>query len=204
MHREIFTIGYAAYSVEAFVETLARHAVTMLADVRSQPYSRYRPEFNRDTLPGILAQDGIVYLFLGDECGARIDAPECYVDGKVDFNRVKDHPRFQEGLARLASSMESHCVAIMCAEKDPLTCHRGILVARRLAGLSDAILVKHILGDGTVEDHREMEKRLLAAHKLDRPDLFRSQRERLDEAYDRQGAKIAYAEKDDPGDVREH
>jgi uncharacterized protein (DUF488 family) len=203
MHRGIYTIGYVSFTVEAFLETLRRHEITMVADVRSRPYSQYRPEFNRDTLRAFLAADGIVYAFLGDECGARIDAPECYVGGKVDFNRVKDHPRFQEGLKRLASEMKSHRIAILCAEKDPMTCHRTILVARRLAELSDAIVVKHILADGSVENHREMEQRLLKAHKLDRPDLFRSEAERLEEAYDHQGAKIAYSEANDPGG-REH
>lgn len=199
MHREIHTIGYVSYSVEAFIATLSRLEITMLVDVRSRPFSQYRPEFNRDTLAGILASEGIVYLFLGDECGARIDAPECYVNGKVDFHRVKDHPRFQEGLTRLRGEMANHRVAIMCAEKDPLTCHRAILVARRLAERFPEISVKHILENGAVEDHAEMEKRLLKLHKLDRPDLFRAERERIDEAYDRQGAKIAYSEPDDPG-----
>jgi len=197
MHREIYTIGYVSFSVEAFLDTLRRHGITLVADVRSRPYSQYRPEFNRDTIRAFLARDGINYLFLGDECGARIDAPEGYVGGKVDFGRVKDHPRFQEGLRRLATEMKNHRVAILCAEKDPMTCHRAILVARRLAELSDAIVVQHILADGTVENHRAMEKRLLKAHKLDQPDLFRSEKERLAEAYDHQGAKIAYSEPDE-------
>ena len=82
---EIYSIGYSSFTVADFIRAIASYRIDVVADVRSQPYSRYRPEFNRETLKHILKQNGIAYVFLGDQCGARIQAPECYVNGKVSF-----------------------------------------------------------------------------------------------------------------------
>ena len=88
MINEIYTIGYSSFSIEEFIKTIKKYKITAVADVRSQPYSQYKPEFNRENLKDKLNEHKIAYVFLGDQCGARIDEPECYSHGKVDFKLV--------------------------------------------------------------------------------------------------------------------
>jgi uncharacterized protein (DUF488 family) len=121
MTKEIFTIGYSTFSVDGFIETLNRNNITAIADVRSSPYSRFRPEFNRENLKQILLRNNIAYVFLGEECGARINAPECYINGKADYHLIANHPKFQEGLRRIREGLKRYRIALMCAEKDPIT-----------------------------------------------------------------------------------
>lgn len=191
MFNDIYTIGYSSFSIEEFLKTLIKNKITATADVRSQPYSQFKSEFNRENLKNILMKNQIAYVFLGNQCGARIDAPEYYLNGKVNFNLVKHNKEFREGLTRLRNGMENYRVAIMCAEKDPLNCHRTILICRNLR--SGPITIKHILENGLIEDHLGAEKRLIRIHKLDKSDMFCSEAERLEEAYNRQGDKIAFS-----------
>ncbi len=190
MIHEIYSIGYAAFSIGEFVNALLKHGINAIADVRSQPYSRFKPEFNRDNLRRVLRTHNIGYVFLGDECGARIGSSEYYVNGKVSFDLVKDDKGFQRGLRRLRKGAGKYRLAIMCAEKDPIMCHRTILICRNLR--SPDIVIKHIIENGFIEDHSDTEKRLLRIHNLDRSDLYSTYGERLEEAYSRQGEKIAY------------
>jgi uncharacterized protein (DUF488 family) len=191
MSNEIYTIGYASFSISDFLKALLNHNIDVVADVRSQPYSRFKPEFNRENLKTVLKNSNIGYAFLGDQCGARIDAPECYVDGKIDFNRVVQNKEFQKGLRRLQKAMENYRIAIMCAENDPINCHRAILICRNLR--SENIVIKHIIENGLVENHLDTEKRLIRIHRLDQSLLYPSDAERLEEAYNLQGETIAYA-----------
>jgi uncharacterized protein (DUF488 family) len=190
MNNEIFTIGYSTFSLEVFINTLQKYKINALADVRSQPYSQFKPEFNRETLKEELSKNNIAYVFLGDECGARVDNPKCYVDGKVSYDLVAQTPNFQKGLERIKKGMEKYNIVLMCAEKDPITCHRTILVCRHLQ--FSGIKIKHILSDGKVEEHKDSEHRLLMLFNLNHPELFRSDEQRLNDAYSRQGKKIAY------------
>jgi uncharacterized protein (DUF488 family) len=127
---------------------------------------------------------------LGDVCGARVEDPSCYVNGKVDYALVAENPKFKEGLKRIINGMEKFRIALMCAEKDPITCHRTILICRNLT--SRGINIKHILSNGRIEDHKDSEQRLLKLFKLNYPDMFRSEQQLLNDAYSRQGEKIAY------------
>lgn len=197
---ELFTIGYSTHLIASFVNVLKKHHVNAVADVRSKPYSQFKPDFNRETLQGFLKKEGITYVFLGDQCGGRIEAPECYVNGKVDFRLIALHLRFQEGLTRIRNGMRKHRIALMCAEKDPIACHRTILICRNLR--SDDIHIRHILSDGRLEDHEETEKRLMKLFKLHEADLFKSESDRLEEAYDRQGQNIAYAGDENANDEK--
>ncbi|MFV9689917.1 MAG: DUF488 family protein [Desulfobacteria bacterium] len=190
MTKEIFTIGYSTFSVDGFIETLNSNNITAIADVRSSPYSRFRPEFNRENLKQILLRNNIAYVFLGEECGARINAPECYINGKADYHLIANHPKFQEGLRRIREGLKRYRIALMCAEKDPITCHRTILICRQLR--SKDIRIQHIMANDSVEDHAESEKRLMRLFKLDHPNLFITEATSLEDAYDRQGRKIAY------------
>jgi uncharacterized protein (DUF488 family) len=190
MNNELFTIGYSPHILDSFLRVLQKHKVTAVADVRSLPYSQFKPEFNKNKVSEFLKAHGIAYVFLGDYCGARVDDPSCYVDGKVDYALVAENPKFKEGLKRIINGLEKYRIALMCAEKDPIDCHRTILICRNLT--PKGVNIKHILSTGRIEEHHDSEQRLLKLYKLNHQDLFRSEQQRLNDAYLRQGEKIAY------------
>ncbi len=186
----LFTIGHSNHPIDTFIALLQRQGVTAVGDVRSHPYSRYAPQYSRDPLKAALARVGIAYVFLGRELGARSKNPECYKQGKVQYDRLAKQPEFTEGIKRVTKGMEQHSIALMCAEKDPLECHRTLLVARKLreAGLE----ITHIHADGSLEDHKTLESRLLEVCKLPEGDMFRQRDELISEAYAIQGERVAY------------
>ncbi len=188
--KELFTIGHSVHTVERFMELLKQHSVNALCDVRSSPYSRYSPQFNRESLRDKVLKHGISYIYLGDELGPRSSDPSCYENGKVQYQRLAEKRSFQQGLNRLRKGMETYRIALMCAEKDPLTCHRMILICRQLRG--NDIQIQHILEDGSLEDNRDTEQRLMKLLKIDPADLFSSEEEQILHAYDLQADKIAY------------
>jgi uncharacterized protein (DUF488 family) len=190
MHNELFTIGYSPHTLDSFLRLLKKYQITALADVRSSPYSQYKPEFNKESLSAFLKANNIAYVFLGDQCGARVKDLSCYVNGKVDYKLVAKSQNFNKGLERIKTGMEKYRIVLMCAEKDPITCHRTILICRSLFALN--INIKHILANGEVEDHKSFEYRLMNLFKLNQQDFFRSEQQRLDDAYARQGEEIAY------------
>ena len=187
---ELFTIGHSIHSVERFVDLLKTHGVTALCDVRSSPYSRFTPQFNRESLKDELARHRIIYLYLGAELGPRSSDPTCYENGKVQYNRLACKDLFQQGLGRLRKGMTTYRIALMCAEKDPLACHRMLLICRNLRG--DDIVIRHILEDGSLEDNRDTEMRLMKQLKIDPADLFSTEADQIQRAYDLQGEKVAY------------
>lgn len=190
----VYTVGHSTHSMEKLIELLIAHGVTAVADVRSQPYSRINAEFNRESLRADLKTAGIAYAFLGRELGARSDDRSCYVEGKVQYDLLARTALFQEGLTRLAQGIRRHRIALMCAEKDPLTCHRAILVCRHLA--AQGIGAQHILEHGRLESHDDALTRLLAELGIAEHDLFRSRDGLIVEAYSRRGQQIAYTEKE--------
>ena len=189
-NRKIYTIGYAAHTIESFIEALKNFNITAVADVRSQPYSRYKPDFNRENIDRDLSANGIEYVFLGNNIGARIKAPECYKNGQVVYDLISSHPLFQDGIDRLLKGVEKYTIALMCAEKDPINCHRTILICKNLKRYKIEIL--HILDINKCEKHVDTEFRLMKTFNLEQPDFFLKDSERLAEAYSRQEEKIAY------------
>jgi uncharacterized protein (DUF488 family) len=187
----LYTIGHSTHVWEHFVQLLELHKIGVVCDVRSQPYSRFTPQYNLEALSGSLARVGIRYVFLGKELGARRSEPECFVNGKVDYESVAATPAFKHGLERLRTGIAQYRVAIMCAEKDPLECHRAILVAHHAKKFA---VVLHILADGRIETHAEAEARLLAESKLGETDFFASEQQRLKDAYAKRADAIAYRE----------
>lgn len=187
---ELFTIGYSPHILESFLKVLQEYRITALVDVRSSPYSQFKPEFNKDSLSDFLKKNNITYVFLGDMCGARVEDRSYYINGKVDYALVAESNKFKEGLQRIINGMEKFRIALMCAEKDPITCHRTILVCRNLS--FRGINIKHILSNGRTEDHQDSEQRLLKLFNLNHPDMFRSEQQRMNDAYSLQGEKIAY------------
>jgi uncharacterized protein (DUF488 family) len=166
-----------------------------VADVRSSPYSRINPQFNREPLRAALREAGISYVFMGEELGARSKDPSCYRDGKVDYALLARTELFQAGLDRVRKGAMTHRVALMCAEKDPLDCHRTILVSRKLA--EQGVSVSHILADGSIESHDEAMSRLMQMVRVGENDLFRSREDSLREAYRKRGEEIAYQTEDE-------
>ncbi|HVW69277.1 MAG TPA: DUF488 domain-containing protein [Steroidobacteraceae bacterium] len=190
----IYTIGHSNHPIERFAELLRQHGVNALADVRSTPYSRFNPQFNREKLQASLGAAGIRYVFLGEELGARSKDPSCYDEqGRVSYARLAQTELFRRGIERLLSGSKDHRIAIVCAERDPLECHRTILVSRALERAGAA--VGHILADGSLELHADLMRRLTADLKLGGDDLFRDSAAVVEEAYETQGARIAYVRK---------
>ncbi len=188
----VITIGHSNLEIGGFVALLNQHGIQAVADVRSSPYSQYNPQFNREPLQKSLQEHGIAYVFLGQELGARRSERECYLDGRADYGLISQTPAFKRGIDRVAQGATRMRVALMCAEKDPIDCHRCILVPPYL--LQQGLQVLHILSDGSLEDHAQTEKRLLQLFTLEERDLFRSPEESVARAYKMQGEKIAYHE----------
>jgi len=188
----VLTIGHSTHSFEAFVALIQQHGVTALADVRSIPFSRFNPHFNRDALEKNLAAYTIKYVFLGRELGARSDDQSCYENGRIQYARLARTDLFRTGIERVVRGANDHVVALMCAEKEPLECHRTLLVARALT--DEGIVLKHILADGRLEPHEATMKRLLDLVGIPDQDLFRSKEELIAEALARQEERVAYVD----------
>lgn len=192
----ILTIGHSTHSIPEFIALLRQHGIDVVVDVRSSPYSRFNPQFNRETLESNLKIQGIRYLFLGRELGARSEDPSCYENGRVKYERLAKTPLFQNGIDRVVRGTENYHIALMCAEKEPLECHRTLLVARALAALG--LAVQHVLPDGSLESHEAAMERLLDLMKMPRQDLFYSKGELIAEALVKQEERVAYVDKKQP------
>jgi uncharacterized protein (DUF488 family) len=146
----LYTIGHSNTESAAFIALLQRHAIELLVDVRSQPYSRYNPQFNRETLKHAVNQAGIAYAFLGDSLGGMpADRRFHLPDGKVDYDLLAQAESFQTGLEKLLNLAAECRVAFMCAEADYHHCHRYKLITRALVRRS--IEVRHIVPTGELE-----------------------------------------------------
>jgi uncharacterized protein (DUF488 family) len=191
---EVLTIGHSTHPWERFVALLQGAKVNAIADVRTSPYSRHIPHFNRDKLHDELRSEGISYVFLGKELGGRPDERTFYCEGIADYERIAQAPEFNKGLDRVAEGAKKHTLALMCSEQDPLDCHRCLLVARALC--NRGIRVSHILGDGALLAHAEIEEKLLELSGRNTDDLFASRAERLAMAYRERAQKVAFAQSD--------
>jgi uncharacterized protein (DUF488 family) len=209
----LFTIGHSNHSIKTFIELLQKHEITALVDVRSHPYSRHLPHFCQAQLKNYLEAEKMRYVFLGQELGARPEDRNCYVDGKALYERIAATDLFADGIRRILKGVKSrYKIALMCAEKDPLTCHRTILVCKNLKEYN--LDIQHIKSTGDLESHEELENRMLAKHgfeqfveqtEIGQLSLFKglSQVQKVDdldrednliEAYKKQGNEIAYVE----------
>ncbi|MCX8005602.1 MAG: DUF488 domain-containing protein [Burkholderiaceae bacterium] len=197
----ILTIGHSTHTLERFIALLKQHGVTAVADVRSAPYSRFNPQFNKSELERRLKAEGIGYVFLGRELGGRSDDPGCYEKGRMQYARLARTEAFRQGIERLRRGAAKHRIACMCAEREPLECHRTLLVARALA--DEGVGVAHIHGDGHLETHAAAMDRLLDLTGLRRDDLFRSRADLIAEALARQEERVAYVDAKLAGEATE-
>jgi uncharacterized protein (DUF488 family) len=186
----LFTIGHSNHDLATLLHLLRAHGVHAVADVRSQPYSTRFPQFNGPVLERALKEDGVYYVFLGRELGARREELSCYVDGQARYDLAAKTSAFAEGLDRVLKGLADYRVVLLCAEKDPLTCHRTILVCRHLR--NQGFPIQHILSDGSLESHEAAEDRLLILLGKGHPSLFATREQLLEEAYEEQGRRIAF------------
>jgi uncharacterized protein (DUF488 family) len=150
----IHTIGHSNHAPEKFLGLLHRHGIEAVADVRSRPYSRFFPHFNREALMRLLEEGGIRYIFLGRELGGKprdLDRP---LANEVVWEYLRSRPPFRVGLERLLAEARTARVCVLCAEADPARCHRGQLLAPELAARGAA--VRHILADGAILEHKDL------------------------------------------------
>ena len=190
---EILTIGHSTHSWERFIALLRGANVKAIADVRSSPYSKHFPHFNRDELRDELQKNRISYVFLGKELGGRPSERSLYCEGVADYAKMAQTPEFNRGLDRVVEGAQTYRVALMCSEHDPLDCHRCLLVGRALA--QRGVNVGHILSDGSIVSHHQIEDRLLELTGRKEDDLFAARSERLADAYRERARKVAFAER---------
>jgi uncharacterized protein (DUF488 family) len=155
----LHTIGYGARTLDELVAALKAYRIDYLLDVRSAPYSKFKPEFSKDALEAALKLRGIHYLFMGDTLGGQPRHPHCYTDGKVDYDQVRQQPFFHAGLERLRKAHEQRVrAALMCSEGRPEQCHRSKMIGEALAAAG--IPVRHIDENGELLTQTQVMHRL--------------------------------------------
>lgn len=164
-HR-LFTVGHSNLDLDVFLAVLAQHGVQELCDVRSRPASFRFPQFNRELLEAGLCSAGIHYEFLGETLGGRPADPRAYrEDGRVDYAARRLAPDFAEGIERAVAFSQTNVTAIMCAEEDPLQCHRFLMICPAL--LEHGVSPVHIRRGAVLETQGAAEDRLLVLHGFD-------------------------------------
>lgn len=168
MEKPLYSIGHGTRKAEVFLGLLQRYGIKYLADVRSRPYSRFNPHFNKNRLDNLLKEHGITYVFMGDTLGGRPDDASCYTNGKPDYAIMAKKPFFLEGIGRLKEAYDKGLsLAMMCSESKPGECHRSMLIAKALEALK--IPVMHIDEKGELKEQDEVIK---SVPKPSGPDLF--------------------------------
>ena len=191
-HNILYTIGHSNHTIKYFIDLLKRYKIGIVVDVRSVPYSRYCSQFDKKILSAALKTVNIQYVFLGKELGARPDDPACYEGGCVNFKWIARRKEFKNGVQRFLASIGKYYVALMCTEKEPLECHRTILICRNLKEYN--LCIKHILEDGKIEDHHDTERRLVKMLKIE-PTLFepeKTESDLIEQAYNQQSQNISH------------
>ncbi len=157
----IYTIGYGARTVNQLLDVLRAHQIAFVIDVRSAPYSRYKPDFNKDALQREIQTHQIRYTYMGDTLGGRPNDPSCYTDGKVDYDKIKQKEFYQQGIRRLEQAYAQQLrVVLLCSEGKPENCHRSKLIGETLTGLG--ITVMHIDENEQLVDQAAVLARLTA------------------------------------------
>src|SRR5438105_9424196 len=191
----LFTIGHSNLEIEPFLAVLTQHRIETLCDVRSRPASFRFPQFNREPLEAALASAGIRYEFFGESLGGRPADPRIYrEDGLVDYAARRRAPDFVAGVERSLALARTSVAALLCAEEDPLQCHRFLMICPAL--LERGITPVHIRRGSVLESQRDAEDRLLALNDLTAftsGSLFAAERNSaLEDALRRQAQEYAF------------
>ncbi|MCU0346093.1 MAG: DUF488 domain-containing protein [Saprospiraceae bacterium] len=196
----IHTIGHSNLAADDFLHLLQAHGIDCVVDVRSTPASQYNPQYNKPALAEFLKENDIVYLHFGKEFGARHTNPKLQDEtGKVDFEKVQATADFRLGIERLRQGVDKgYFPALMCAEAEPLDCHRFSMISNRLE--QEGFEVVHILKDGVTATHDELEQTLLKkfAKKLPQPTIFEPEigpKEQLQAAYRLHNQLVGWSQK---------
>lgn len=189
----LLSIGHSNIPAERFVALLKAAGAGTVADVRSVPLSRHFPWFSKNNLAALLSAERISYLAMGDTLGGRPRDERLYRAGVADYEAMASQPEFRAGLVEVRNAAARSRVCLMCAEREPLDCHRFLLVARKLAecGLG----IGHVLHDGSIEPHAATEERLVALTSEGSHLFATGQPERLAAAYRRRARAVAYRRK---------
>lgn len=165
--KDIYTIGYSGFEIYDFIDVLKKYKITCLVDVRSNPYSKFYVDYNLNNLKTILKANGILYRNYRSEFGAHQENLHYYTDGYLDFSKYQKSESFLNGVEKIEAGMKmNYSFAFMCAEKDPSTCHRNIMVAKKFHDLG--YIIKNILSDGSIELQEDLERRLVDEYYPDR------------------------------------
>ena len=158
----IHSIGHSNHELDAFFSLLQRFQIKILVDVRSQPYSRWVPDFNRESLSRALEVAGLTYLFMGDTLGGRPSDPALYdsgqAEGRPDYERLAKEPTFRASVEKLLYLAQSGLVAMMCSEGDHRHCHRALLITPSLLALGGRVI--HVQPDGQAVEAQPEPKQL--------------------------------------------
>lgn len=189
----LLTVGHSNHTLDGFRRLLGGAGVTAVADVRSSPFSRHLPHFNRTEIKDSLRQTGIDYRFFGKELGGRPSDPSLYDAGTANYEAMARTESFQEGIRKVLDGARKHRLALMCSEHDPLDCHRCLLVGRALA--EKGASVTHLLSNGLTQTQQYIEQRLLKLARRENADFFVPSAERLTTAYQERSRRVAYSER---------
>lgn len=186
-----FTIGHSNHSMNDFISLVKSNQINCIIDVRSSPYSRYASHFNKESLSEYLKREGIGYIFMGNCLGARYENKNLlFPSGKVDFSKVVLTQEFLNGISRIIDGIrKGFQIALVCSEKNPFDCHRFVLVSKSLK--EQGIEVKHILPEKIITQS-ELENLLFEKYKISKHDLFSTEKENLELAYQKRNLDIAY------------
>lgn len=155
----IYTIGYGSRDLETFLSLLRKYQIKSLVDIRTNPYSGYKPEFSKQSLNNFLEARGIHYQHMGDSLGGQPKDPACYRDGKVDYEKVARQFFFLKGLQQLSKiSHQEQNMVLMCSEAKPENCHRSKLIGKSLK--SSGYEVLHIDENGELINQEQVILRL--------------------------------------------
>lgn len=205
MLKTIYTIGYSCFKIDDFISVLKKYKINSLIDVRSNPNSMYYTDYNMSNLETLLKANGIIYRNYKKEFGARQENPRFHGNGYLDFAKFVKSDNFLEGVKKIEAGIErGYVFAFMCAEKDPSTCHRNIMVAREF--YKKGYEIGNILFDGTIELQRCIEERLVDQYFPNRNQLTLFQdelswEEMVDKSYQQRNSEIGYRkdQKEDDG-----
>jgi uncharacterized protein (DUF488 family) len=192
----LFTIGYSAFQIEDFVDVLRQYGINVVVDVRSLPYSEYHEQYNKENIERILKANDIHYRNYADEFGARQTEKQFFSpEGYLDFELFAKSKKFKQGFEKINASLsQGFCVALMCAEKDPATCHRSVMVSR--AFHKNGNTINHILQNGHTESQADIELTLLDKYFPNRNQLTLFEEPPSEQllalAYQKRNAEIGY------------
>jgi len=153
----LYTLGHSRHAIETFIALVHDHNVDLIVDVRGQPYSRFNPQYNREQFKKSLANRQVDYIWFGDRLSGRPKDPKYRgPDNKVLWHTLMESAGVQDGIAEVLALAADTRLALVCAEENPLSCHRRLLLTPPLSNLGAEVL--HVRGDGRIDPEDELRK----------------------------------------------